>query len=84
MFGSLEGEASRVESSEEESRGELLSFTLFTFLKLRGRIISPSSYLDVLKIKTGMRRDDQIYLNRQIYFYLKIDLQHWSMINLFD
>ena len=24
------------------------------------------------------------YLNRQIYPYLKIDLQHWSMINLSD
>ena len=53
------------------------------FLKLvRGkRIISPSSYLDVLKIMMEMRGND---LNRQIYPYLKIILQYWSMINLLD
>ena len=53
------------------------------FLKLvRGKgVISPSSYLDVLKIRMEMRGN---YLNRQIYPYLKIDLQHWSMINLLD
>ena len=44
------------------------------FLKLvRGKeVISPSSYLDVLKIMVKMREND---LNRQIYPYLKIDLQ---------
>ena len=53
------------------------------FLKLvRGKgVISPSSYLDVLKIRMEMREN---YLNRQIYPYLKMDLQHWSMINLLD
>ena len=53
------------------------------FLKLvRGKgVISPSSYLDVLKIRMEMRGN---YLNRQIYPYLKMDLQHWSMINLLD
>ena len=44
------------------------------FLKLvKGKeVISPSSYLDVLKIMVKMREND---LNRQIYPYLKIDLQ---------
>ena len=53
------------------------------FLKLvRGKgVISPSSYLDVLKIRMEMREN---YLNRQIYPYLKMDLRHWSMINLLD
>ena len=53
------------------------------FLKLvRGKgVISHSSYLDVLKIRMEMREN---YLNRQIYPYLKMDLQHWSMINLLD
>ena len=44
-------------------------------------VISHSSYLDVLKIMRKRKRND---LNRQIYPYLKIDLQHWSMINLLD
>ena len=53
------------------------------FLKLvRGKgVISLSPYLDVLKIRMEMRGN---YLNRQIYPYLKMDLQHWSMINLLD
>ena len=37
------------------------------------RVISPSSYLDVFKIMMKMKEND---LNRQIYPYLKIDLQH--------
>ena len=51
------------------------------FLKLvNGKgIISHSSCLDALKIRMKRREND---LNRQIYPYLKIDLQHWSMINL--
>ena len=53
------------------------------FLKLvkKNGVINPSSYLDVLKIIIEMRGND---LNRQIYNYLKIDLQHWFMINLLD
>ena len=53
------------------------------FLKLvrEKRVISPYSCLDVLKIMMKMRVND---LNRQIYPYLKMDLQHWSMINLLD
>ena len=56
---------------------------VWMFLKLiRGNgVISPSPCLDVLKIRMKMRIND---LNRQIYPYLKIELQHWSMINLFD
>ena len=51
------------------------------FLKLvrENELIRPSSYLDVLKIMMEMRGND---LNRQIYPYLKMDLQHWSIINL--
>ena len=58
-------------------------YLVWMFLKLvRGKgVISPSPYLDVLKIRMKMRIND---LNRQIYPYLKIDLQHWSMINLLD
>ena len=54
---------------------------IWIFLKLvTGEgVISHSSYLDVLKIMMKMRGND---INRQIYSYLKIDLQHWSMINL--
>ena len=53
------------------------------FLNLvRGKgVISPSSCMDVLKIRMEKRGND---LNRQIYLYLKMDLQHWSMINLLD
>ena len=56
---------------------------IWMFLKLvRGkRIISSSSYLDVLKIRTEMRGNN---LNIQIYRYLKMDLQYWSMFNLLD
>ena len=75
LFGSLE----RKESSEE-----WLSSILFgLFLKLvKGKgVISPSSCLDVLKIRMERRGNN---LNRQIYPYLKMDLQHWSMINLLD
>ena len=41
----------------------------------------PPPCLDVLKIRRERRENN---LNRQIYPYLKIDLQHWSMINLLD
>ena len=53
------------------------------FLKLvrEKGVIKPSSCLDVLKIRMEMRGN---YLNKQIYPYLKIDLQHWFMINLLD
>ena len=56
---------------------------VWMLLKLvRGKgVISPSSCLDVLKIRMEMRGN---YLNKQIYPYLKIDLQHWFMINLLD
>ena len=56
---------------------------VWMFLKLvRGKgVINPPSCLDVLKIRMEMRGND---LNRQIYPYLKMDLQHWSMINLLD
>ena len=51
------------------------------FLKLvRGnRVISFSPYLDVFKIKMERRGNNK---NGQIYPYLKMDLQHWSIINL--
>ena len=56
---------------------------VWIFLKLvRGKeVISSSPCLDVLKIRMERRGND---LNRQIYPYLKMDLQHWSMINLLD
>ena len=56
-------------------------YLVWIFLKLvrRKGIISHSSCLDVLKIRMEMREN---YLNRQIYPYLKMDLQHWFMINL--
>ena len=56
---------------------------VWMFLKLvRGKgVISHSFCLDVLKIRMEMRGN---YLNKQIYPHLKIDLQHWSMINLLD
>ena len=56
---------------------------VWMFLKLVGGngVISPSSCLDVLKIMMEMRENN---LNRQIYPYLKMDLQYWSMINLLD
>ena len=59
----------------------VILYLIWMFLKLvRGKgLISPSSCLDVLKIRMERREND---LNRQIYPYLKIDLQHWSMINL--
>ena len=51
----------------------------------RGRRVKgngyPPPYFDVLKIMRERRGND---LNRQIYPYLKMDLQHWSMINLLD
>ena len=53
---------------------------VFKISKGKG-VISSSSYLDVLKIRMEMRGND---LNRQIYPYLKMNLQHWSMINLLD
>ena len=56
---------------------------VWMFLKLlrENGIINPSSYLGVLKIRMERKVND---LNRQIYPYLKMDLQHWSMINLLD
>ena len=41
----------------------------------------PSSCLDILKIMMERKGND---LNRQIYPYLKMDLQHWSIFNLLD
>ena len=48
---------------------------VWMFLKFvwENGVISHSSYLDVLKIKRERRVND---LNRQIYPYLKMDLQH--------
>ena len=56
---------------------------VWIFLKLvkEKGVISPSSYLDVLKFRMERREND---LNRQIYPYLKMNLQHWSIINLLD
>ena len=61
----------------------IILYSVWMFLKLvRGKaVISPSSCLDILKIRMKKRGND---LNRQIYLYLKIDLQHWSMIKLLD
>ena len=58
----------------------LIPHLVWMFLKLvRGKgVINRSSYLDVLKIMMEMRRND---LNRQIYPYLKMDLQHWLVYN---
>ena len=54
---------------------------VWMFLKLvRGKgVVSPSSCLDVLKIRMERRGND---INRKIYPYLKMDLQYWSMINV--
>ena len=59
----------------------VILYLVWMFLKLarENGVISPSSCLDVLKIRMEMREND---LNRQIYPYLKINLQHWFMINL--
>ena len=56
---------------------------IWMFLKLvKGKgIISPSFCLAVLKLRRERRGNN---LNRQIYPYLKMDLQHCSMINLLD
>ena len=56
---------------------------VWMFLKLvrENGVISLSFCLDVLKIRIEMRGNN---LNRQIYPYLKMDLQHWSIINLLD
>ena len=56
---------------------------LLMFLKLirEKRVVNLSSYFDVSKIMMKMRGND---LNGQIYPYLKMDLQHWPMINLLD
>ena len=56
---------------------------VWMFLKLvkRKGVISHSFCLDVLKIMMERRGND---LNRQIYPYLKMDLQHWSIINFLD
>ena len=56
-----------------EDNGYPLSY-LDVFKLARGNgVISPSSYLDVLKIKMERKGKN---LNRQIYPYLKMDLQH--------
>ena len=52
---------------------------MFSKLVMGKGVISPSSCLDVLKIRMERRGND---LNRKIYPYLKMDLQHWSIINL--
>ena len=59
----------------------VILYLVWMFLKLAmaNGVINPSSCLDVLKIRMEMRGND---LNRQIYPYLKINLQHWFMINL--
>ena len=53
---------------------------VWMFLKLakEKEVISHFPYLDVLKIKMERRGND---LNGQIYLYLKMDMQHWSIIN---
>ena len=53
----------------------VILYFVWMFLKLgRGNgVISHSSCLDVLKIRMKMRGND---LNRKIYPYLKMDLQH--------
>ena len=66
----------RVERSrvvERRVKGIVILYLIWMFLKLvRGkRIISYSSYLDVLKIRMEKRGNN---LNRQIYLYLKIYL----------
>ena len=68
----------RVEGSrvvERRVKEIVILYLIWMFLKLvRGkRIISHSSYLDILKIRMEKRGND---LNRQIYLYLKINLQH--------
>ena len=59
----------------------VIFYLVWIFLKLvRGKgVVSPSSCLDVLKIKMERRGND---INRKIYPYLKMDLQYWSMINV--
>ena len=61
----------------------VILYPVWMFLKLvrEKGVISPSPWLDVLKIRMENRRND---LNRQIYPYLKMDLQYWSMIKLLD
>ena len=59
MFGSLEGNESRVEKSRMVKRRVDENYyppPCLDVFKIKGRIISPSSYLDVLKIKTGNER----------------------------
>ena len=75
MFGSLEREKSRWEQWGGEYRRIVILHLILMFLKLvrRKGVISPSSYLYVLKIRREMRENN---LNRKIYPYLKIDLQH--------
>ena len=53
----------------------IIFYLVWMSLKLvRGKgVINPSPYLDVLKIKMEKRGND---LNRLIYPYLKMDLQH--------
>ena len=66
-----------------EYRGMVVLHLIWMFLKLvRGKgVISPSSCLDVFKIRMEMRGND---LNMQIYPYLKMDLQYWLMINMIN
>ena len=61
----------------------IILYLVWMFLKLvrEKGVINPFSCLDVLKIRMKMRGND---LNRQIYPYLKMDLQYWSIINLLD
>ena len=53
----------------------VILYLVWMFLKLVrvNRVISHSSCLDVLKIRRERREND---LNKQIYPYLKMDLQH--------
>ena len=59
----------------------IILYLIWMFLKLirEKGVISPFSYLDDFKIRMEKRGND---LNRQIYSYLKMVLQNWSMINL--
>ena len=82
LFGSLEREESRREQKRGEQwggeqRGMIILHLVWMSSKLvRGNgVISHSLCLDVLKIRMERRGND---LNKQIYPYLKIDLQQIS------
>ena len=72
-----------VEQWGGEQRRIIALYLVWMFLKLvRGKgVITHFSCLDVLKIRRESKGND---LNRQIYPYFRIDLQHCSMINLLN